>query len=247
MKYLFPLITCIALFCQCRKSQNSINVSYHDTLGIHWTAFDRTNIIYYFQDFSNQSIYSAWFINGHDSAYMVLDKFFQASRPHKLVYYIWADTALASHILGYPLGFTDEPGFTCNVRPYQSFGHEMTHALSYYAWGIAPKSYSRFVNEGLAVAFDLTGDDRIASARSALKGQNIHSIADLWYGSYQNAEELVFYPIAGAFMDYMYKQTPATQFDSLIKDQDIHGARRIYGSGRLDTLISNFDHILGLK
>jgi hypothetical protein len=245
MKYSFAFIACIFLFARC--GQDSINVqptSTYDTLGIHWMTIERTHITYYFQGdgVNGASIYT----DMHEDAYVKLDQVFHAKMPQKLRFFVWTNENIAEQLLGSPLGFTLPEECVCHLRANQTLGHEMTHALSYWAGGVRPKTYSRFVSEGVAVAFDLRDVDRIAEAKSALKGQNIHSVTDLWSGSNQSADEEVFYPVAGAFMDFMYKKNLPDQFNALIKNETMEDAENIYGKERLDALIAEFNKLVGL-
>lgn len=247
MKTIIALTACILLFAQCKKTDNSIQpTGNYDTLGIHWTVIDQTNIIYYFQDFSTQSGYAKQYVDEHESAYTTLNAVFKAQLPQKLRFFIWADETLAEQLLGYPLGFTVPKQCVCHVRPNQTIGHEITHALVYWSGGVPPVAETRFINEGVAVAFDLNTEDKIASAKSALAGQNVQSVRDFWSGSAQSASELVFYPVAGAFMSFLYQKNQPTEFSALLKNQTIGSAENIYGKARMDALIAEFDGLVGL-
>jgi hypothetical protein len=247
MKTTIALIVCIFLFAQCKKTDDSIQpTGSYDTLGIHWTAIEQTNIIYYFQDFSTQSGYAKQYVDEHESAYTTLNAIFKAQLPQKLRFFIWADEALAAQLLGHSLGFTAPKQCVCHVRPNQTIGHEMTHALVYWSGGTPPTATTRFINEGVAVAFDLNTNSKIETAKSALAGQSVQSIRDFWYGSALSASELVFYPVAGAFMDFLYKKNQPAQYSALLKNQTISSAENIYGEAQMDALIAEFDALVGL-
>jgi hypothetical protein len=246
MKYTIVLIMVLSLFAQCRHAQTVQPTGSYDTLGIHWSVVQGTNATYYFQDFSVQSGYATQYVNLHESAYTELNSRFNATLPQKLRFFVWKDATLAAQLLGRSLGFTDPYDCIIHVRPQQTIGHEMTHALSYWAWGRTPTGYNRFINEGVAVAFDLSNSDRIKLAKAAIAGQGIHSVTDLWYGSYYGAPEEIFYPVAGACMDFLYKQNQPALFDSLVKNQTFESAQNIYGTDRLNSLIAGFNSAIGL-
>ena len=249
MKNNLVLIIGILLFAQC-KPVNDVELTVVptgslDTLGIHWAVVEKPNIIYYFQDFNAQSYYALEYIDKHEVTYVTLSAVFTPKLPKKLRFFIWSDAALAEKLLGMPLGFTVSAQCVCHVRPTQSLGHEMTHALSYWSGGKPfTGGYSRFINEGLAVAFDLRTVNRIDEAKSYTAGENIQSVADVWSGSYQVSDDAL-YSLGGAFMDFMYKQNLPSQFNALIKDQSIQSAENIYGKNRLDSLIANFNSQMG--
>jgi hypothetical protein len=251
MKHSIILTVFVLLLAQC-KSPNDVlpNVEptgSFDTLGIHWTAVEKTNIIYYFQDFASQSSYAAQYIDEHEPAYTAINGFFNARLPRKLRFFIWGDANLAQQLLGHSLGFTIPSQCACYVMPNQSIGHEMTHAITYWCDGTQPTGdYRRFINEGVAVAFDLNHVDRIDKAKKAAAGQGIHSIVELWEGSKQNMSEEIFYPIAGAFMDYLNKLNEPDKFKALVKSQSLESAQDIYGADRMNALIANFNSQIGL-
>jgi hypothetical protein len=254
MKQIIFLIACISLFAQCRRIDNDFpnktveKISRYDTLGLPWLVCDRGHIIYYFQDDPAVNNISAVFefTDEHENAYTTIDQVFKAQLPHKLHMFVWLDEYLAEQKLGHPLGWAIPE--KCELQTYQTqtLGHEMTHILTYWAGGIPPTTKTRFVNEGVAVAFDLSGRDKMAGAKAALAGQNIQSVTDFWSGSYQSASEEIFYPVAGAFMDFMYKQNMPNEFQALIKNQTQYDAENIYGKARLDSLIAEFDKQVGL-
>ncbi len=246
MKYVIVLALCVLLFPQCHPAYNVQPTGSYDTLGIHWTKVEGTNIIYYFEDYSLQSGYATQYVNLHEAAYTQLNAIFDAKLPQKLRFFVWTDTALARQLLGYPLGLTYPWQCIVYARPEETIGHLMTDALIYWAWGRTPLAETDFVEVGLGTAFDLTNIDRIDAAKTALSGQNIHSVADLWSGNYQNVPEEVFFPVAGAFMDFLYKQNETAQFDSLVMNQTITSAENIYGQARLDSLIAKFNSLVGL-
>ncbi|MBS1773790.1 MAG: hypothetical protein JST82_13100 [Bacteroidetes bacterium] len=250
MKYCIVLSVFVLLFAQCKTPNDVLpNVEptgYYDTLGIHWTAVEKNNIIYYFHDFNSQSSFAAQYIDEHESAYVTINNVFNAKMPRKLRFFIWGDTALANQLLGHPLGFTTPTQCACYVMPGQTVGHEMTHAITYWGGGVPSIEYRRFINEGVAVAFDLSGRDRISMAKKAAAGQGISSIVELWDGNKQNISEEVFYPIAGAFMDYLNKLNESDKFYALVKDQSLQSAQNIYGKDRMDALIAGFNSQIGL-
>jgi hypothetical protein len=249
MKYTIVLIACALLLAQCKKSDAESAIQptgTYDTLGIKWTVVESTNIIYHFQDFSIQSGYAKQYVDDHEAAYKNLNGTFKAVLPRKLRFFIWTDETLAAQLLGHSLGFTVPGQCVCFVRPNQTIGHEMTHALVHWMEGTPTQATTRFVNEGVAVAFDLNNYNRIDAAKSALAGQGVQSVRDFWSGSKQSAPEAIFYPAAGAFIDYLYKQNLPNEFRGLLENQTIANAENIYGKARLDSLIAEFDGLVGL-
>lgn len=244
MKYIIPLIACSLLFTQCRTNVNVQPTGSYDTLGIQWMTIERDNITYYFQGtgVKGASIYT----DLYEDAYNKLKPVFNAQLPCKIRFFVWTDWEEAQQKLNHFPGFAVPEKCICHVRVNQTLGHEMTHILSFWANGMPPIALTRFVNEGVAVAFDLAGDDKMETAREALTGQDIHSIAELWSGSNQSVSDDVFYSVAGAFMDYLYKQDMRNKYFLLLKNQTMQSAEKIYGKEQLQSLIADFESRVGL-
>lgn len=240
------LLVSLLSFVQCRRDKYELSTGIVDTLGVQWTTLERNNIVYYFQgtdEWSNKDIGD--YADRHENAYDKINEVFKAQLPRKLRFFIWNDTALARQKLNRTLGFAQPDQCICNVRPNQTLGHEMTHILAYWGWGTTPLFYSRFVNEGIAVAFDQSGGDRIEGARSAVTGKGISTTRDVWEAG-NSYSEAVLYPLAGAFMEYLYKQNIPDKFGALIKNQTVENADSIYGKAQMDKIIADFDQQVGL-
>lgn len=244
MRYIIALMTCSILFVQCRPEIDVYPTGSYDTLGIRWMTIERDNIMYYFQGNGKEG--ASIFTDMHEEAYVQLNPVFDARLPQKLRFFIWTDWEQAQHLLGHFPGFAIPEECVCHIRANQTLGHEMTHILSYWADGVEPTNYSRFIVEGVAVAFDLNENDKIETAKEAIAGYNVESISDFWGGSFENAPEDLLYPVAGAFVQYLYQLNQPEQFKALLKHQTIEDAAQIYGQERLTTIIGEFDKLLGL-
>ncbi|MCB0698428.1 MAG: hypothetical protein KDC11_01210 [Chitinophagaceae bacterium] len=244
MKYIIPLLACFILFTQCRSRVDVQPTSTFDTLGITWMTIERTNISYYFQGTGEKgaSIYT----DIYEAAYNELNPIFDAKLPQKLRFFVWTDWAVAEQKLNFFPGFAVPDECVCHVRANQSRGHEMTHVLSYWARGVPPNTYSRFINEGIAVAFDLNEGDKMQRAIQAAAGSGIPSITDLWVQKVIVPDDIM-YPIAGAFMQYLYNLNEPEKFYDLMKNQTLYDAQQIYGSSTLNIFINDFDTRLGLR
>lgn len=210
-----------------------------------WVTIESRNIVYKFQDTTlwYQNIHE--YMMEHDLAYFKLSTAFQTILPQKMIMYVWNDGKLAEKVLGKSLGFASPETFTCNVHYEQTVGHEMAHILSYWGWGTATKNRTRFINEGVAVAFDQTKRNRYKIAKNVLAGKNIHSVLDVWKDSL-NQYASVLYPLAGAFVTYLSKISTLEQFKSIVKDQTIENAEQTYGKSRFGEMIAVFNSKIGL-
>lgn len=244
MKYIIVLLLTVFLFTQCKSKVEVYPTSTYDTLGIQWMTIDRANITYYFQGAGAKgaSIYT----DLHEEAYQKLQDIFKAQLPQKLRFFVWTDWSMAEQRLNRPLGFAVPTATVCHVRANQTLGHEITHILSYWSKGVIPSSYAKFIDEGVSVAFDLRGDDKIGTAKNALKNYTIKSITEIWSGKYRNGPEDLLYPVGGAFIEYLYNLNQPDKFFALLKNQTQNDAETIYGKDELDKMIKDFDRQLGL-
>ena len=210
----------------------------------NWIKVESDHILFCFQDTINWTENMNTYIEAHERAYKKLAEIFHPALPRKLLLYVWTDKTLAEKLLHQPLGFTDPGKCICNVHRNQTVGHEMTHALSYWGWGEEPKARTRFVNEGVAVAFDLDDADKTERAKAAVAGKNLHSILEIWED--EAADANLLYPVAGAFFQYLYRLSTPEQFKRWMKNQDVADVKRTFGADEFAKIIADFNRQIGL-
>jgi len=248
MRYIITLIACSLLFAQCTAPDIDVHpTGSYDTLGVKWMTIERDNIIYYFQGTGAKG--ASVYTDLHEEGYDKLVPVFNAQLPKKLRYFVWTDWEVASQIFNPPpwaAGLAFSKSCICHVQADIDLGHEITHVLSYWANGIPQETYSRLVTEGVAVAFDLRGDNKLETAKKALSGKGFQSVAEFWTDTPDSISPDVFYPVAGAFIDFLYKKNMPDQFFTLLKYQTREEAGYIYGKEQLDAYIAEFDGLVGL-
>ena len=214
--------------------------SYYKT----WITIEKKNIIYHFQDTSLFHI--SEFIAVHEKAYEEINTIFEAKLSGKLELFVWKDKEIAESILGHSIGFSEPKFFISHTHYRQTLGHEMSHILSYWAWGIRPKITNRFINEGIAVCFDKTNEKtRYEYAKKVAIANNIKSILNVWQNGDHISED-VLYPLAGAFVDFLYKNSTLEQFKNIVKTQSIQNVQNVFGSA-FDSLITKFNQSIGIS
>jgi len=210
----------------------------------NWVTIQSEHFIFHFQD--TAAIRSmARFINSHEDAFVRNNKIFQAQLPKKIDYYVWSDATAARRILGAPLGFTVPDLALCNVRTNQTVGHELTHVLSHWGWGLPVQHKSRLINEGVAVCFDGGVRDKDELAATVLKGQPYKSILEIWNNDAEIPEEIL-YPVAGAFLGWLHHMLSPEEFRSLIKNQTPAQLQQLAGD-RYAQLIADFNALIGFR
>jgi len=192
--------------------------------------------------FQNKSVIADFktFIENHDKAFDSINKFFKCRLVRKINYYIWNDRDLAEIVLGKSIGFAVSSTLTIHSGNNQSVGHEMTHVLNFRAF--FPSYSSRFINEGIAVYFDLDPRDKIAKAIKRNHGEHF-SIYSMWDD--KKMEEGRLYAIGGAFIQFLMQKGTPKQMKQLLSNQTLDNAMKIYP--HFGTLTTEFESLFFTK
>lgn len=199
-----------------------------------WNIIESENIRFHFQNEKNINDIDN-FIKNREVAFNNINKFFNAKLNKKIDFFVWDDTKQATKKLGKNLGFPVADICLINSRNNQTRGHEITHILLSY--GIVPSNQTKFINEGIAVYFDQTNNDRFKVAKESIKEKEIN-IIDLW----ENPEKYPTdynYTIAAAFVSYLIEKGTEEQMKELLKDQRLISAQTIYKD--FDRLVNDFN------
>ncbi len=209
-----------------------------------WHVTETEHIRFHFQDTLGVPEYRN-FIQAHENAYTSINKTFEATLPKKLDMYCWNSKDDAKKFLLRPLGYTYAHSCVIHSHNSQTKGHEITHALSFWGWDTHSVYANRLINEGMAVAFDMSMVDKYAQARQAIQNIYIGDIKNIWLSPTHYSEQ-VLYPIAGAFVHFLKGKSSPEQFKQLIKDQSMANAQIIYGAD-FDKLMQEFNDLVGIK
>ncbi|MFT3869800.1 MAG: Ig-like domain-containing protein [Nibricoccus sp.] len=181
------------------------------------------------------------FSKTREDAFQTVNVFFQAIPPKKIDFFVWSSSEEANKVAGFSqLGFANTASVVVHSRVDQTRGHELTHILCAYA--VKPTRSTRLINEGIAVHYDLSDRDRLATAREAFQNSGAHnfSIVSLWQNSFKRTEDNLIYPIAGAFVERIHQKGGDEKFLQLCANQTYESAKNIYGSD-LDAWIAEFE------
>jgi hypothetical protein len=115
-----------------------------------------------------------------EGAYAELQRVLGGAPPGRINFYVWNSNAEAEAVLGRPLGFARPDLMLVHAAAGQTRGHELTHVFVHHVF--RPEATSRFIEEGIAVALDLSNRDRLGLARQAVKegGLQRPNVARLW-------------------------------------------------------------------
>jgi hypothetical protein len=187
----------------------------------------------------NPQVDSKEFADQLERAHAELQRILGGAPSGRINFYVWNSSAEAEAVLGRPLGFARPDLMLVHAAAGQTRGHELTHVFVHHVF--RPEATRRFIEEGIAVALDMSKRDRIGMARQAVKEGGIQRpiINRLWTSG-GTLDENVVYPIAGAFIDYLARKGGRERLFALLKDQTIERARTIYG-GDFDSFVAEFE------
>ena len=174
-----------------------------------------------------------------ERAHAELQRILGGAPSGRINFYVWNSSVEAEAVLGRPLGFARPDLMLVHAAASQTRGHELTHVFVHHVF--RPEATWRFIEEGIAVALDMSNRDRIGMAREAVKKGGLQRpiVTRLWTSG-GALDESVMYPIAGAFIDYLARNGGRERLFALLKDQTIERARTIYG-GDFDRLVAEFE------
>ncbi len=202
-----------------------------------WIARDTEHFEFRFSPAIENLDYDAFAI-GHESVYAFISAWCGAGEDRPIRYFVW-DPHEVGRAAGLPrIGFNYARISLVHVRKEQTSGHEMAHVLSVRT--LKPKRICGLIAEGLAVFLDMSGDDRSARVRTALREYGAPVTIDALWNDWGGFPEAVSYQVAGAFVEMLVNKGGRELFLELFRDQGLERARRIYGDD-LDGWISEFE------
>lgn len=197
-------------------------------LATKWEALETSHFRFRFQNpkrIGSLPAYAAV----HEQAYETNNRFFEATVPRKIDFFVWDDALEASRILGTELGFTQPYMVTIHVLPDQTKGHEITHMLTHY--GLQPTRTTKLINEGVAVCFDQTNRNRLQMARQQASGQT--DIWRMWEQPDLFPSKQV-YAVGGALLEYLLAHASKAEVKQLLREQTPQMGRQLFGKQLAD-------------
>jgi len=205
----------------------------------NWKIVETDNFRFHFQNMNDAEIEK--YISSREIAYKEINDFFKSSLPKKIDFYVWESKEDAGNILRANLGFS-KPDF-CIVHTHyqQTIGHEITHVISNFTSVISNKT--RFINEGTAVCFDQSSQDRLKHVKDWVTKNNKQIvIKDYWENGEKHAEEIL-YPLSGLFVKELIDNFGKEKFLEFFKNQTYENAKLVFGN-KLDNVIQEFENII---
>ena len=228
----------IKYFQRCFNLRNSNKAVFFvrqfgfDPYFLDWDIIESEHFIFHFP-IESLVVAQSDYIKKHEIAFAKINNYFGTSLPRKIHYFVWNSCEDAVQVLGYSLGFANPRFSLVHVYYQQSIGHEMTHLITYYYR--QPICRVGLINEGLAVYFDQSGENKLKLAKK-LRPNKI-SIRKYWLNWQTNKFS---YAMAGAFVEFLLKKEGQENMLALVVDQSYGNALKIYGA-KLERLISEFE------
>ena len=225
-------------------TKNATNNSYGQTLlfGFNkfyktWKTFETDNFRFHFQNMNATKIEN--YVSKREVAYKYINAFFKSTLPKKIDFYVWESKEDAMEILKASLGFAKPDFCIVHEHYHQTIGHEITHVISNYSTKFTSKT--GLINEGTAVCFDQTNQNKEKIVKDWIKANNKKiSIGEIWV-NWKNYPEELTYPLSGLFVKELIDNFGQEKFIEFFGNQTYENAKLIFGD-RLDKLIKDLEN-----
>lgn len=208
-----------------KYSTRRIGIFGYDSFYKDWTVKESKNIRFHFQNMNDQQIKQ--YVESRENAFEEVNKFFESRLPKKIDFFVWNSRDDAKRIVYRNLGFAEPPFCIVHSHFNQTRGHELTHVISHYTSAFTKKI--RFINEGTAVCFDQSNQNRLKKVRSWIRTNNKKiKIKEIWENGREYQEEIL-YPLAGVFVKELIEEFGQEKFLEFFKNQTYENAQLVYG------------------
>jgi tetratricopeptide (TPR) repeat protein len=225
-------------------TKNATNNAYGQTLlfGFNeffktWKIIETDNFRFHFQSMSD--IEMEKYISKREKAFNEINGFFKSTLPKKIDFYVWDSREDAKRILRANLGFARPNMCIVHSHFQQTVGHEMTHVISNYSTKMVMKT--GLINEGTAVCFDQTNQDKEQIVKDWLKTNDKKiTINELWT-NFRDYPDALTYPLSGLFIKELIDNFGREKFIYFFGNQTYDNAKLIFGE-KLDKVIEDFEN-----
>ncbi|MBN2166517.1 MAG: hypothetical protein JW717_09595 [Marinilabiliaceae bacterium] len=229
-----------------KTTPNIINYAYKriqwcgfDEFYSNWKIVETNNFRFHFQEMNESEVQE--YISSHENAFNEINKFFNSNVPKKIDFFVWNSRKDAKKILKVDLGFAEPRLCIIHSHYLQTIGHEMTHVISHYSTKII--KLNRFINEGTAVCFDQSTQNRLQQIKESIAKNKINiSIIDYWENG-NNYSEDILYPLSGLFVKELIKKFGRDKFIEFFSNQTYENAKIVFGN-EIDKIISDFENLI---
>lgn len=239
-KYFIDCINLNATKNVTNASKNLLIVSGLDDFYLNFEVVESEHITFHFQP-NSIGIKKDEFVELREKAFQKISEFFGVKIPKKIDFIVWDSNEDARKLGIKSLGHAEPKFCVIHSRSNQTLGHEITHVITQYL--AYDQIKTRLINEGIAVCFDLSNNNRldiIDKQKENDSTQVIVSIKKAWNNS-KAYPEWVYYPLAGELVFRMLNKWGKDKLLELLINQTYENALSIYGD-ELNTIISELEN-----
>lgn len=183
------------------------------------------------------------YAEAHEDAWHELTEAFGGAPEYRTRYIVWSSLDEARREAGIrSLGFAKPEYNLIHCLWNQTLGHELAHVVCHHA--LQPSERTGFINEGLAVAHDLTGRDQAARARATMGEAGIEAVdvRRCWDDPGSVAGDLL-YPVAGGWIQFLLERKGRPTVLELGRNQTRAHAESVLGD-EFATLVAEYEATL---
>ena len=206
-----------------------------------WKIAETDHFRFHFQKMSDDDMEN--FASSREDAFEKINQFFNSDLPKKIDFFVWNSREDAQKLMHANLGFSKPELCVVHSHYQQTRGHEMTHVISNYTTQMINKT--GLINEGTAVCFDLTNQNKEQIVKDWLKtnGEKV-IIEEIWANWNAYPEELT-YPLSGLFVKALINNFGQEKFLEFFRNQTYDNGKLVFGDN-LDLIIQDFENNINL-
>ncbi len=201
-----------------------------------WQTTETTHFRFHFQNMESGE--RERFAKSRENAFETINTFFGAVLPKKIDFFVWQSREDALKIMKTESGFAQPQYGVIHANYQQTRGHEITHIIT----GNLGKRQIKtgLINEGTAVCFDQSSNNREEMVKTWLKANNAKiDLKDIWVNWQKYPVELT-YPLSGLFVGELLSRFGKEKFLAFFGNQTYENALAVFGS-ETDLLIQEFE------
>jgi tetratricopeptide (TPR) repeat protein len=222
-----------------REAKKSLVLLGLDSLYSKWKIFETRDIIFHLPPDSKITV-KDYFTSSRQIAYEKISSFFNADLKRKINFYAWNKSTDAESIGLRPLGFCEPEFYITHSTFDQTRGHELAHIIirNY----LKTKTLNKFIDEGAAMYFDMTGRNRLQAARDIIREKDYKSKISISRILQKPADypDWMIYYVGAAFIERLAEGESKEKLMELLKKQSYDNAEKIFGE-KLNTIILDLE------
>lgn len=201
-----------------------------------WQTTETTHFRFHFQNMESGE--RERFAKSRENAFETINTFFGAVLPKKIDFFVWQSREDALKIMKTESGFAQPQYGVIHANYQQTRGHEITHIIT---GNLAKRQIKTgLINEGTAVCFDQSSNNREEMVKTWLKANNAKiNLKDIWVNWQKYPVELT-YPLSGLFVGELISRFGQEKFLAFFGNQTYENALAIFGS-ETNLLIQEFE------